>query len=83
MSKNNLYVWDNHALLIVGFTRVIADQISLNFETRVYNMYTDFTIPIHVGKFDLLYVYKKDDLTELPMLGLSAKQMKYLRAEDF
>jgi hypothetical protein len=80
MSVNHLYASKDIALLVVGFPKYIADGIAKN--VLEYNLYTDFTIPIQMGKLDVLNIYKKDDSTEIPSLGLSAREMKYLYLND-
>jgi len=82
MARNHLYVSENMSLLIVDFPRYLADNIAAQAGIVDYNLYTNFTIPISMGKIDLLHVYKKDDSTEIPLLGLSAKEMKYIYFDE-
>ncbi len=81
-SKNHLYITNNIGLLVVGLPRHLAMVVYEYFNVDEYNLYTDFTIPIQITKLDLLQVYKKDDLTEIPALGLSADKMEYLYVDN-
>jgi hypothetical protein len=82
MSENHLYICGNRGLLIIGFIKKIADFIPNEANMGDYNLYTDFTIQLNIPKLDLLYIYKKNDQCELPLLGLSAREIQYLYAED-
>ena len=78
MSLNHLFIKNNNGLLVVGFPTYLAFEIAKYASMDDCNMYTDFSMDAKINKLDLLRIYKKDNSTEIPSLGLCATTISYL-----
>lgn len=78
MSTNHLYVRGDSGLLVVGFPKYIANGIAEYSGFSNYCLYSDFTFTTQFDKFNVLWIYKKDQDTEVPSLGLSSRSIEYI-----